>query len=125
LVKDTASDAIGALKKKVHDKWAGMGLSPRLSHYDPTDLVVWQLKGESIIQDLPRDLFDEKLAKIDVEDDETIRLLVEEDKVVDLGLLVGQSQSCNCLVRHVTYFYICRLCSHTVHGHHEICKTRV
>jgi hypothetical protein len=91
LVKDTASDAIGALKKKVHDKWAGMGLSPRLSHYDPTDLVVWQLKGESIIQDLPRECFDEKLAKIDVEDDETIRLLVEEDKVVDLGLLVGQS----------------------------------
>jgi hypothetical protein len=87
LVRYTANDVIGTLKKKVHEKWAAKGLS----HYDPKDLIVWQLKGEAIIQNLPRDRFDEKLAKIDVDDNETIRLLAEEDKVVDLGLLVGQS----------------------------------
>lgn len=88
LVEDTANDSIGALKKKVHEMWAA---KKGLSHYDPTDFVVWQLKGELIIQNVPRRRFHEKLSKIDVEDNETIRLLAEEDKVVDLGLLVGQS----------------------------------
>jgi hypothetical protein len=87
LVRDTTNDAIEDLKEKVHEMWAAMGLS----HYDPKDLVVWQPEGEMIIQYLPREGIEEKLAKIDIENNETIRLLAEEEKVADLGLLVGQS----------------------------------
>jgi hypothetical protein len=86
LVETTPHDLIFHLKKKVKEERPN-----ELSRFQHSYLSVWKPKGEMIIKKFNPRRTASLLARINVEDEDTIELLDEEDKVADFGPLEGQT----------------------------------
>jgi hypothetical protein len=91
LVETAPPDLIYHLKKKVAAMWHG---DASFSHYDFKNIakfLVWKPKGEMVIKKFTPQRTASILARINVEDEDTIEFLDEEDKVADFGPLEGQT----------------------------------
>jgi hypothetical protein len=82
----TANARIVALKQKAQE------MSPsKLSSVELPDLRVWKMKGDMIIKKLTPQKLSEILGRIDIDDQDTIELLDDEEKVAGLGLSDGET----------------------------------